>query len=113
METTKTVDELKAVALTEHEARYLTDLARAAKNYREALETLQTAAQRDLDKLAAGNHTAGIGGQWLQEASSYHGALRTLLEAAYYAYNMEDVQVWQELVQAAYTEQVSYFHPAS
>jgi hypothetical protein len=105
--------ELKAIALTEKEARYLNDLRSAAKNYRQSLETLQTSAQRDLDRLAAGQHTSGIGGQWITEPVGYHAALKALLEVQYYAYEMEDTDAWQMLCAAAYKEEVDWFHASA
>jgi hypothetical protein len=107
-----TTEDLKKTTLTEKEARYLNDLRRAAKNYRESLETLQTSAQRDLDRLAAGQHTSGIGGQWITEPVAYHAALKALLEVQFYAYEMDDTDAWQELVQAAYKEEIDWFHYA-
>lgn len=101
--------ELKAIALTKNEARYLNSLRSAAKAYREALETLQTSAQRDLDRLAAGQHTSGIGSQWLVEAATKHATLQAVLEGQYTSYDMENTDVWQELATAAYKEQIDWF----
>jgi hypothetical protein len=107
-----TTADLKATKLTNREARYLTSLAQNARYYRESLQHLQTAAQRDLDNLAAGNNTSGIGHQWLIEPATYHAALKANLEAQYTSYDMEDRDLWQELVAAAYKGEIEYFFAA-
>lgn len=98
MNTTKTAT---TAPLTKKEVRILNDLAQAAENYRGALASLQSSIGREEAGLAAGHRTLGVSSQSLIEVASYHKVLETVLQACWYAYDM-DGREWEGLVNKVY-----------
>jgi hypothetical protein len=104
--------ELAAVPLTRREARYLMTLADAAKEYRRTLENLRGDVQREQLAINAGRRISGLGHQDLAQVSASYGAVQALVGAQFYARDMNDTGVWEELFAAAYTGALDWFEPA-
>lgn len=99
----------QAAPTTKREAGYLNSLRDAAEAYNRSLATLADSIKREQDLLKDGYQTSGIGSQWLIEAATKQATLKAVLDGQYNACETEDRDVWQDLVQQAYKQEVRWF----
>lgn len=101
------------------QAEFLTELSRAASNYRDALDSLQKGAAREIQYLDQKYVPNGISHQTLNEVVKFQAKLEMMMNTAYYILEIEDKDKFEEYVNLALTPDENglrgnhYFRPES